>query len=231
MPRRLASVLALASALLLVAAPPGTAAGHRSKATTFVDSLNASPATVFDDAALGAYLPIWAEQSLGPQFTVTRPTVLAQVGAFANAYASNYPTEGRPFRVEIRRADADGLPADGAPLAVADLTDDHDASTWRYESAAFRVRLRPGTYFALVSADSPPLNDPPFPGGVLTSTNEGGEVSYLADDVQLGVRDPVAGTEQLTTGRAAFRVIGCVRAGHRHGTTHHGRTCSRHRLG
>src|SRR3954452_16548157 len=115
------------------------------------------------------------------QFTLSRPTVLAHVGAFVNAYPPNYSAEGgSPFRTEIRRADVNGLPADGDPLAVAVMTDDHDAATWRYESAAFRLLLQPGTYFALVSADIPPDDDHAFPGGVLVGTDEGGAVTYLA---------------------------------------------------
>ena len=231
MSRRLAAVLAIATVLLFMAAPPGAAAGNRPEPTTFVNSLNAPSETVFSDRSLGAWFPIWAEQSLGSQFTVSQPTVLAHVGAFVNAYPSNYPAEGtRPFWIEIRRADANGLPADGEPLAVAFMTDDHDAATWRYESTAFRLLLQPGTYFALVSADLPPDDDRAVPGGVLLSANEGGEVTYLADSIQLGVRNRLTGERQLTTGHAPFRVIGCVKSPHRSGTTDHGRACHLHDL-
>ena len=78
MARRLTAVLAIASALLFSAAPPGAAAGHRPRPTTFVNSLNAPSETVFSDGNLGAWLPIWAEQSLGPRFRLSRPTVLAR---------------------------------------------------------------------------------------------------------------------------------------------------------
>src|SRR3954451_11528233 len=79
MSRRLAAILAIASALLFTAAPPGAAAGNRPQPTTFVNSLNAPPETVFSDRNLLAWFPIWAEQSLGPKFTLSQPTVLAHV--------------------------------------------------------------------------------------------------------------------------------------------------------
>jgi len=229
MPRRLAAMLVIASALLFTAAPPGAAAGNRPEPTTFVNSLNAPPETVFSDRNLLAWFPIWAEQSLGPKFTLSQPTVLAHVGAFVNAYPPNYSAEGgTPFRIEIRRADANGLPADGEPLAVAVMTDDHDAATWRYESAAFRLLLQSGTYFALVSADIPRDDDHAFPGGVLVGTDEGGVVTYLADTIQLGVRNRLTAAQQLTTGHAPFRVIGCVKTPHPSGKFDHGRACHLH---
>src|SRR3954451_19660867 len=99
MPRRLAAMLVIASALLFTAAPPGAAAGNRPEPTTFVNSLNAPPETVFSDRNLLAWFPIWAEQSLGPKFTLSQPTVLAHVGAFVTAYPPKYPAEGgSPFR-------------------------------------------------------------------------------------------------------------------------------------
>jgi hypothetical protein len=61
-----------------------------------LNTLNASPDTVFSDDVLLGYLPVLAEQSSGPRFTVTRPTVLAHVGAFVNPYPDNYTARTRP---------------------------------------------------------------------------------------------------------------------------------------
>jgi hypothetical protein len=218
--RRLCATVLTAAALLLDAPvasghPAHPAQSARQQPTTMLNTLNASPDTVFSDDVLLGYLPVLAEQSSGPRFTVTRPTLLAHVGAFVNPYPDNYTAKDEaPFRVEIRRADSTGLPVAGEPLQVAPMTDDFDRLTWRYESARFDVLLQPGTYFALVSADSPRRGgfDPAHPGGgLLNATHDSqGLPAYVADTVTMAGFNRFTGTAFTFDVGIGFRILGCV---------------------
>jgi len=226
MSRRVAAALVAASALLFPTASPATAA--RPEPTTLVNSLNASVDTTFTTRQV-AYFPIWAEQNLGPRFTLAEPTLLAHVGTFADARPDNFSGDAPPFWVEIRRADANGAPANGEPLAVASLSDDGDINTWRYESAQFRLRLQPGRYFALVSADAPTdlSSSNPDPGGVLVlAVDDNGALLWKPNSLALGYRNRLTGESGVTTDGGPFRVLGCVQSATPAGTTPRGRACN-----
>jgi len=105
------------------------------------------------------------------------------------------------------------------------MTDDHDATTWRYETARFRLLLQPGTYFALVSTDAPrDFNGIDDGGGVLFRLE--GPEDYTSGVTKVATLDREAGVVEIADRYLAFRVVGCVKTPHSSGRTDHGRACN-----
>lgn len=121
---------------------------------TVLDTLGtATPKTTFSVFGTGGQ-SISNEQFVGPQFTLTRRSVLTKIGAFINncrSIISGVPQcpNALPFVVQIRRS-VNGMPDPSLLIAATPLSHDNDPLIVSFESAEFDdVPLEAGTYFAL----------------------------------------------------------------------------------
>jgi hypothetical protein len=157
--------LLLTAALLMLA---GTASAHThgehtadgradaAEAIVVLDTLGtATPRTTF--SVFGSAGPsIFANQWVGPEFTLTRRSVLTRVGAFINncsGFVVGVPqcANRLPIVVQIRRS-LNGAPDPRFLIAATPLSSSNDPLTYSFESADFDdVVLEPGTYFAIFS--------------------------------------------------------------------------------
>jgi hypothetical protein len=153
----------LVAALLVLS---GTASAHaqsensaagRAEPIVVLDTLGAAtPRTTF--SIFGSAGPsIFGNQWVGPEFTLTRRSVLIKVGAFINncgAFAAGGVPQcanRRPIVVQIRRS-LNGAPDPVFLVAATPLSSSNDPLTYSFESADFDdVVLEPGTYFAIFS--------------------------------------------------------------------------------
>lgn len=117
----------------------------RAEADLILDTLGtAAPVTQFRGADNDG-VSILPTQFVGPQFSLTQPTVLTEIGGFLN-----HATGASPFTVRIHRSN-DGVPDPQAVLTSWPLSDDSDPPIVSYETVAPDFVLEPGTYFALFS--------------------------------------------------------------------------------
>jgi hypothetical protein len=121
---------------------------------TVLDTLDtATPKTTFSVFGSGGQA-VSNGQIVGPQFTLTRRSVLTKIGAFinnCNSIISGVPQcpNTLPFVVQIRRS-INGLPDPSLLIAATPLSHDNDPLTVSFESAELNdVPLEAGTYFAL----------------------------------------------------------------------------------
>jgi len=153
----LSSMLPSVSQAQAVTNPPSPlSSANHGQAVTILDTLGtATPRTtfsVFGSAGMGIY----SEAFVGPQFTLTRRSVLTTVGAFVNncdQISAGVPQcpNTRPFVVQIRRS-INGMPDPRLLIAAAPLSHDNDPLTVSFESASFNdIPLEAGTYFAIIA--------------------------------------------------------------------------------
>jgi hypothetical protein len=97
-----------------------------------------------------------SDRSIGPEFTLTRPTTITEIGSFIE---SCYPSiKGLPKEctrdaavvVNIHLA-LNGSVDPSAIIASYTLSNDNDPSSISYESARVSLRLEAGTYYAIFS--------------------------------------------------------------------------------
>lgn len=145
--------LIMTAALFLTLSSTLPSASH-AQTVTVLDTLGtATPKTTFSVFGAGG-IAISNEQFVGPQFTLTRRSVLTKVGAFINncrSISSGVPQcpNTLPFVVQIRRS-VNGVPDPSLLVAAAPLSHDNDPLVVSFESAEFDdIPLEPGTYFAL----------------------------------------------------------------------------------
>jgi hypothetical protein len=195
----------------MVIAPVGPASSHGYHRVELVNGLNAPAWRTFDNDHVGTIWPLGRPQAMGPQFTVDKRVTLKEVGGFVNASVDNYwSSKLPPYTVEIRSTTPEGQPALGKPLAVAFMSDDGDASVWRYERARFRLKLRPGAYFAMVTARAPAIFGDARPAGVLGAWDgsDSGRKSYQPDELTIGFINHVSQTTELfPVHQGPFRVV------------------------
>jgi hypothetical protein len=171
---------------------------------TVLDALNgrdpAASLTVFGTSGISV-LPA---QHSGPEFVLAAPTVITEIGAFANncgeisAGVPNCPNAS-PLMVEIRPAN-DGRPDPNIVIASFSLTDDLDPLVMSYESVHLNLLLPAGTYFALFAPATPA-----DAGVILGTTND-----YHAGLVPGGTVDP-GSSATFTPGLfLAVRILGAL---------------------
>lgn len=207
------TILAL---LALVAAACKDAAGPKSTSFSHgptADLLNAPTLSILD--ALGAATPttqfsvfgssggsVLPFQFLGPEFTLTQPTSITEIGGFLNNCKSSAFPEcpgTLPLIVQIRPS-TNGLPDGSSILASFTLSHDNDPLVISYESVAINVTLGPGSYFALFA---PQGSDEGF---LLAGASV--PFSYQAGSVTMGVFNPITGTSSVEAQRGAVRILG-----------------------
>jgi hypothetical protein len=168
----------------------GTAGAAPPPPFTIVDTLGAAtPETVFSLAGTGG-ISLSPEQWAGPEFTVTKHTTIAEIGAFI---------AGSSAGVQIRPS-VNGVP--DSTVVIADLSlPSCPAEVVCYVSVApeknLKVRLKPGVYFALFTAA-------PDGGGYLLASAS----LYQAGETTFGFFDPTTGVASANGNVAAVRVLG-----------------------
>jgi len=172
------------AAVLLVALSLVPSAGVQAQVYTVLDTAGAAtPATTFSVAGSAGQV-LGSAQFVGPQFTLTRRSVLTKIEALVNncsVIVAGVPQcpNTLPFVVQIRRS-INGVPDPRLLIAATPLTHDNDPLTVSMESAALDdVPLEPGTYFALFAPQQE------SDSGFLLSNANGG--AYQAGITTIGV--------------------------------------------
>jgi hypothetical protein len=171
---------------------------------SLVDALGAAtPATQFSVFGSGG-LTILSSVFVGPEFILTQPTTITEIGGFVNncgdIVAGSPQCPGtHPFTVQIRPS-RNGSPDPATVLASFTLSHDDDPLVISYESVAPNLTLDPGSYFALFA---PQGSDAGF---LLGNTSH--PVNYHAGSITLGFFDPGTGISSAEVNLAAVRILG-----------------------
>jgi hypothetical protein len=171
---------------------------------SLVDALGAAtPATQFSVFGSGGSTII-SSQFAGPEFILTQPTTVTEIGAFVNncgdIVAGSPQCPGTlPFTVQIRPS-RNGVPDAATVLAALALSHDDDPLVISYESVAPNLTLGPGSYFALFA---PQGRD----AGLLLD-NASIPFKYQAGSITLGVFDPSTGIPSAFPNTGAVRILG-----------------------
>jgi hypothetical protein len=205
----------------LVAAACKDAAGPRDTANLGrglpADAVGTSTLSLLD--ALGAATPatqfsvfgsagssIVSFQFVGPEFILTQPTTITEIGGFVNnckSFVAGVPQcpGTLPFTVQIRPS-TNGIPDAATVLASFALSHDNDPVVISYESVATNLTLGPGSYFALFA---PQESD----GGFLLD-NASDPFNYQAGSITLGFFNPTTGTSSVEANTGAVRILGAL---------------------
>jgi probable HAF family extracellular repeat protein len=179
-----------------------------------VDNLGvATPSTQFG-APGSAGLTISPRQFVGPQFILTAPTLITEIGGFLEKVSQIIDgvlvlPSPLPFKVQIRPADMNGFPDPIIVLSEFILSTDNDIEIISYESVAPNIILGPGTYFALFTPQTSPINDV---GRLLDfATNPfdyRGEAAIVIGSFNPSTGLPVPVPPHLDLARSAVRILG-----------------------
>jgi hypothetical protein len=209
LPRRLL-LLSSAAALLLVPSPT-TAEPVPLNSIAVVDTLGAAgTATAFNIGGSGG-IPFFGLHSfgtafVGPQFTLTMPSILTSVGGYVNSCESilnGIPqcVPASAIGVQIRPAmfgDPTAGPDPTRLLASFELSHDNDPFTVSFESASVELLLAAGTYYALFTL-------PPGEGGSILSSAQD-PFLFRAQSAMFGTLDPGPGSSFVRLEQGAVRV-------------------------
>lgn len=181
-----------------------TAHGAGTSTLSLLDALGAAtPATQFSVFG-SAGLSILGSQIVGPEFNLTQPTTITEIGGFVNncgdiVGGSAQCPGTRPFTVQIRPS-RNGIPDAATVLASFALSHDDDPLVISYESVAPNLTLGPGRYFALFA---PQGSD----AGLLLD-NAIDPFSYQAGSITVGIVDPGTGISSSQADMGAVRILG-----------------------
>ena len=171
---------------------------------TILDTLGAAtPSTKFSVFGSGAQA-IFSYQLVGPEFVLTQPTVITEIGAFINnckSIISGVPDcpNTQPVTVQIRPAN-NGNPDFSTILATFILSDDQDPLHYSYELVKPGFQLGPGTYFAIFAAQGDDV------AGLLGSATD--PFGYQAGFTTLGFVFPFYNRVSAPQLAAAVRILG-----------------------
>lgn len=196
--------------ILVSAIVPATARNSQSQlpnsaTATIVDTLGAAtPTTKFSVFGSGGQ-SVLGSQFVGPEFALTEPTTITEIGGFANnciSIVAGVPQcpSPPPFVVQIRAA-INGVPDSSSIIASFALSNDGDPLLVSYESVQPNFLLAPGTYYALFapqSADS---------GGYLLGTASS-PFQYSSGLTNMGFLDVTTGNTSAAVGFGAVRILG-----------------------
>jgi hypothetical protein len=201
--RRLVGAVVVAVLLLSASA----VAGADNAQFTVLDTLGtAAPTTTFSVWAAGGTGVGWDGTKVGPEFVLTEPTVITEIGAFVNNCSPSgsppFCPGAAPFLVQIvPRSTEGGLPDVTHVLGTYVPSNDNNPVIYSYESVNPNLTLAPGTYFALIAAQ----NDDT--GAVLAQAQDPG---YVAGSVQMGWWRASDGVSNVETYPMAVRILGVL---------------------
>ena len=171
---------------------------------------NLGVATQTSQFATAGGLTIARHQSVGPEFILTEPTLITEIGGFLGKLNQIIdgvlvPPSAHPLKVQIRPADVNGFPDVSIVLGEFTLSHDNDPFITSYESVAPNIVLQPGTYFAIFATQTSQIDDVGF---LL-------ERAFVPFDYQgeapirVGVFDPSTGGHfPIALVRSAVRILG-----------------------
>ena len=168
---------------------------------TIVDSLGiATTDTQFSLSGITG-LAVFDFQFVGPQFILTQPTTITEIGGFLNNCQGviGIDCSGAPLIVQIRPS-TNGVPDPSTVLASFVLSNDNDLQLVSYESVAIKLPLQPGTYFAIFTSQN-------HDSGLLLSSATSPFI-YQAGLINIGVVDPITGATFLRQHFGAVRILG-----------------------
>lgn len=171
---------------------------------SLLDALGAAtPATQFSVFGSGG-TAILSSQFVGPEFILTQPTTITEIGGFVNNCGSIVAGSPQcpgtlPFTVQIRPS-RNGNPDAATVLASFALSHDDDPLVISYESVAPNLTLGPGSYFAMFA---PQGSDAGFLLG-----NASDPFNYQAGSITLGIFDPSTGISSAEANMGAVRILG-----------------------
>jgi hypothetical protein len=171
---------------------------------SLLDALGAAtPATQFSVFGSGGST-IVSSQFVGPEFILTQPTTIREIGGFVNncgtIVAGSPQCPGTlPFTVQIRSS-RNGIPDAATVLASFALSHDDNPLVISYESVAPNLTLGPGSYFAMFA---PQGSD----AGLLLD-NASDPFNYQAGSITLGILDPSTGISSAFANTGAVRILG-----------------------
>ena len=137
-------------------------------------------------------------QFVGPEFTLTQPTVLTEIGGFVN----NSFSTGKPFTVQIRPSTR-GVPDVSKVLASFTLSHDNNPLVVSYESVVINLPLGPGSYFALFAPQGNE-DEGSLLGGATSPFN------YQAGLINMGFLNPSTGSSSASQQFGAVRILGIL---------------------
>ena len=185
--------------------PAAGASATASATATIIDTLGAAtPATTFSVFGTGGQ-SISPTQFAGPEFTLTEPTRIAEIGGFVNNCGGFLNGEAQcpsppPFVVQIRAA-KDGVPDSSSIIASFVLSDDRDVFRFSYESVHPNLLLGPGIYYALFATPSVDAA-----GSLIGQASS--PFQYLSPSTKLGFLDVTTGHAQTGVVPAGVRILG-----------------------
>lgn len=103
--------------------------------------------------------PLNEHHSEGPEFTLTKPTTITEIGAYVESCWANggeYVERCQPIpsiTVDIH-PQLNGKPDINTVIASYTLSNDEDRTLISYESVKVKLRLEPGTYYAIFNNPS-----------------------------------------------------------------------------
>lgn len=204
--RRRGIIATLATVTLFVLS--GSPSAHASETVVVLDSLGAaSPQTTFSVFGSGGQ-SVFAEQFVGPRFTLSETTVITEIGAFVNncsSIISGVPQcpDTLPFIVQIRRS-VNGVPDPSGALGQFTLSHDDNPLIVSFETTNPEISLGPGEYFALIGSQGEDA------GYLLDAASS--PFDYMAGLFTMGVLNPVNGTSFATAQYGAVRILGRVKS-------------------
>ncbi|HKQ03761.1 MAG TPA: hypothetical protein VJ464_01415 [Blastocatellia bacterium] len=161
--------IALLLLIPLMTVPAGTSSAQQREANggdasppsndVVIDSIGNLPtSTRFEHPASSGGL-LCENYSQGPEFTLSKPTTITEIGAYVESCwldPSQYPDRCQPFPpvyVSIH-PQLYGKPDVASVIASYELSNDNDRTLTSYESVKVKLRLKPGTYYAIFSTPS-----------------------------------------------------------------------------
>ena len=163
-------------------------------------AIPSTPFSVFGSSGVVAS----SSELVGPEFILTEPTVITEIGGFLNncvSIAAGVPQcpGALPFTVQIRPSN-NGVPDASTVVASFVLSHDNDPLLISFESVAVNLALGPGSYFALFAPQ----------GSDVGHLLQGASVpfTYQAGLITMGVLNPLVGTSSVETRVLAVRILG-----------------------
>ena len=157
-PHSLAFLLLFTSVMTIIA---GTSSAHRRQRavadtsppqdTIVIDTIGDLPTSTRFERSGSAGSGLNDRYNGGPEFTLTKPTTITEIGAYLNICCPENLERPQPIPsvyVNIH-PQLNGKPDADTVIAFYALSNDNDPKLISYESVKVELRLEPGTYYAI----------------------------------------------------------------------------------
>jgi hypothetical protein len=179
---------------------------------TILDTLGAASTTNVFSVFGSSGFPLTNLESAGPQFTVTAPTVITEIGGFVTncgVFTAGVPDcpNRSPIVVDIRPS-VNGAPDLSTSIGQFVLSSNGQVSFYAFESVSTSLLLAPGSYFAMFAAQD-------GDAGTLLSSAED-PFSYVAETATFAAVDLPTSTPFTSADEpGAVRILGMAMPTHK----------------